>query len=122
MMRQDKTGLENEIAKLEQRRRQLDADILRNQEYLQRANDEMKLYITGVQNQQTERGKSVREQLQHKISEQEKINSQLRQEYQQLKENLPKLEQQLKYWEKIEKYYLMILDYLKKFQLNVYSL
>lgn len=70
----------------------------------------MKLYITGVQNQQTERGKSVREQLQHKISEQEKINSQLRLEYQQLKENLPKIEQQVKYWEKIEKYYLMFLQ------------
>lgn len=89
---------------MEERRRQLEASIAKSQEYLQRANDEMKLYISGVQQQQTERGKSVREQLQHKIGEQEKMNSQLRQEYQQLKDNLPQLEQQLKYWEKIEKY------------------
>lgn len=98
-----KSGLESEIVTLEERRRQLEANILQNQKFLQRANDEMKLYVSGVQQQQTERGKSVRDQLHQKIAEQEKLNGQLRQEQRQLKENLPIMEQQLKYWEKIDK-------------------
>lgn len=102
-----KSGLESEIVILVERRRQLEANILQNQKYLQRANDEIKLYVTGVQ-QQTERGKSVRDQLHQKIGEQEKLNNQLRQEQRQLKENLPLMEQQLKYWEKIDKYYPII--------------
>lgn len=96
--------MESEIVTLEERRRQLETNILQNQKYLQRANDEMKLYVSGVQHQQqTERGKSVRDQLHQKIAEQEKLNGQLRQEQRQLRENLPLMEQQLKYWEKIEK-------------------
>lgn len=99
-----KSEIENEVVTLEERRRQLETNILQSQKYLQRANEEMKLYVTGVQQQQTERGKSVRDQLHQKIIEQEKLNNQLRQEQRQLKENLPHLEQQLKYWERIEKY------------------
>ncbi len=103
-----KSGLESEIVTLEERRRQLEANILQNQSYIQRAADEMKLYVSGVQQQQTERGKSVRDQLHQKIIEQEKLNAQLRQEQRQLKDNLPHFEQQLKYWEKIEKYNLHV--------------
>lgn len=105
-----KSGLESEIVTLEERRRQLEANILQNQSYIQRAADEMKLYVSGVQQQQTERGKSVRDQLHQKIIEQEKCNAQLRQEQRQLKDNLPHFEQQLKYWEKIEKYDLRVHD------------
>lgn len=98
-----KSGLENEIVTLEERCRQLEADIKENETYLQRATDEMKLYVSGVQQQQTERGKSVRDQLQQKIAEQEKLNAQLRQDQRQLKDNLPQMEEQMKYWEKLEK-------------------
>ncbi|KAI9560954.1 hypothetical protein GHT06_011910 [Daphnia sinensis] len=98
-----KSELENEIVTLEERCRQLEADIKENEAYLQRATDEMKLYVSGVQQQQTERGKSVRDQLQHKIAEQEKLNAQLRQDQRQLKDNLPQMEEQMKYWEKLEK-------------------
>lgn len=86
---------------MEERRRQLEANIIQNKQYLQRAADEMKLYVSGVQ--QGERGKSVRDQLHQKIIEKEKLNGQLRQEQRQLRENLPFLEQQMKYWEKLEK-------------------
>lgn len=79
----------------------------RNRGYIQRAADEMKLYInSGVQ--QTERGKSMRDQLQAKIIENEKLNSQLRQEHRKLMENLPRLEKQAMYWEKIERYRFII--------------
>ncbi|XP_057372541.1 intraflagellar transport protein 81 homolog [Daphnia carinata] len=98
-----KSELENEIVTLEERCRQLEADIKDNEAYLQRATDEMKLYVSGVQQQQTERGKSVRDQLHQKIIEQEKLNAQLRQEQRQLKDNLPQMEEQMKYWEKLEK-------------------
>lgn len=100
--------MENEIVTLEERCRQLEANQTKNEKYLQRATDEMKLYVSGVQQQQTERGKSVRDQLQHKIAEQEKLNAQLRQDQKQLRDNLPHMEQQIKYWEKIEKYKLSL--------------
>ena len=95
--------MENEIVTLEERCRQLEGNLAKNEKYLQRAIDEMKLYVSGVQQQQIERGKSVRDQLQHQISEKEKLNAQLRQEQKQLRDNLPHMEQQIKYWEKIEK-------------------
>lgn len=107
-----KSGLENEIVTLEERCRQLEANQTKNEKYLQRATDEMKLYVSGVQQQQTERGKSVRDQLQHKIAEQEKLNAQLRQDQKQLRDNLPHMEQQIKYWEKIEKYKLSLFSFL----------
>lgn len=95
--------MESEITQLEERRRQLESDIEKNKEYLQRAADEMKLYInSGVQ--LAERGKSMRDQLQAKIIEKEKVNGQLRQEHRQLVENLPRIEKQAQYWEKIERF------------------
>jgi predicted transposase YbfD/YdcC len=68
-----------------------------------RATEELKLYVSGVSHNQAEREKSVRDQLQHKIFEQEKLNAQMRQEHRRLKENLSYLEQQMSEWGKIEK-------------------
>lgn len=98
------------MAQLEERVRQLEEGIIKSREYLQRAADEMKLYVSGVQQQQHEAtGKranksSARDQLQHKIAELEKLNASLRQEHQQAKDSIPQLQQQLVYWEKIERW------------------
>ena len=97
--------MESEIVLLEERRNQLQSGIIRNQEYLKRAADEMKLYVsTGASGL---KGQSMRDQLQNQIAEQEKLNNQLRLEHSKLKENLPKLDQQLLYWERLEKYVLI---------------
>ena len=96
--------MENEISQLESKCRQLEEGIEKSRQYVERATEELKLYVSGVSHSQAEREKSVRDQLQHKIVEQEKLNAQLRQEQRQLKENLSYLEQQMVEWEKIEKY------------------
>ena len=109
-----KNALENEIVQLEAKCRQLDEGIVKSREYVERAKEELKLYVSGVSHSQAEREKSVRDQLQHKIVEQEKLNAQLRQEQRQIKENLPHLEQQMVHWAKIEKYKSLFLIYAIK--------
>ena len=68
---------------------------------MERAAEEMKLYVSGGLQ---EKGRSVRERLQHQMVDQEKANLQLREEQRELQANLPRLERQIQHWDRIEKY------------------
>ena len=96
-----KTSLENEITQLDERRKQLDAQIHLSHRHMERAAEEMKLYVSGGLQ---EKGRSVRERLQHQMVDQEKANLQLREEQRELQANLPRLERQIQHWDRIEKY------------------
>ena len=88
----------------------MQAGIEQSQHYVQRAADEMKLYVSSAASGQNPvPGKSVRDQLQQKINEQDKLNAQLRLDHGRMKESIPQLDQQLVYWERIEKYFCIIL-------------
>lgn len=87
--------LENETKQLDERCDKLQLQIRQNQDFLQRAKDEMKLYV------QSDKSKTVRDKLQHRIAELEKQNVQIRDEYRNVKDNLPQLEKQMEYWQKI---------------------
>ena len=104
LRRKANNSLEGEILVLKDRQDQLEVSIQQSRRHLERATEEMKLYVSGVH----EKGKSARDQLQQQISEQDKVNSRIRKEHDQLKQNLPQLKQQTVDWETIERYALLV--------------
>lgn len=100
-MVQAKTATEAEINRLEQRRLELEAQLDKGRRDMERANEELKLYVSGVADG---KGRSVRDRLQQQIVEQEKTHGQLQEEQRHLKEQLPRLESQVQHWQRLEKY------------------
>lgn len=85
---------ENEMQRLQQENAKAEED-------LRKVGEEMKLYVSGSADAKKN---SLREQLQQKISEQEKIAKQLKDEQMALKDLQTKNMQQVRFWKELETY------------------
>jgi len=92
-MEKDRKEIMDEIEKLDRENQKAELDLVR-------VAQEVKLYVSGS----TEAKKnSLREQLQKKVADQEKIGKQLKEEQVAMKDRLAKCSDQVRYWKDLER-------------------
>lgn len=90
--------MKEEIDDSEKKITELETENKRAKEYVVKVSEEMKIYVSGPGHKR----QSLREQLNQKINEQEKISKQLKEEQKMVKDEQSKRALQFQYWKDLE--------------------